>query len=116
MACLYTSCIHDLGFLSPNITNFKSLVSETTAQEGSGLSIFEEKANSLNDILGTLTVSNDNGNKLLPFELDKSLFNSVKLPAVPTNYNMLMSDIDYPSKAKQNPNGSLFMKPTKEIL
>lgn len=118
MACLYTSCIHDLGFLSPDITDFKSLVGETTAQEGSGLSIFEEKANSLNDILGTLTVPNDNGNKnkLLPFELDKSLFNSVKLPAVPTNYNMLMSDIDYPSKAHKNPNGSLFMKPTQEIL
>lgn len=118
MACLYTSCIHDLGFLSPDITNFKSLVGEKTAQEGSGLSIFEEKANSLNDILGTLVVPKDNGdkNKLLPFELDKSLFKSVKLPAVPTNYNMLMSDIDYPSKAKQNPNGSLFMKPTQEIL
>jgi hypothetical protein len=29
---------------------------------------------------------------------------------------MLMSDIDYPTKAKKNPNGSLFMKPTKEIL
>lgn len=29
---------------------------------------------------------------------------------------MLMSNIDYPTKANENPNGSLFMKPTKEIL
>jgi len=38
------------------------------------------------------------------------------LPSLPTNYAMLMSNIDYPTKANENPNGSLFMKPTKEII
>jgi hypothetical protein len=38
-------------------------------------------------------------------------FNSLKLPALPTNYTMLMCNIEYPAKADKNPSGSLFLKP-----
>lgn len=52
----------------------------------------------------------------IPIKITGTFFNRVILPTLPTNYLMLLSDIDFPEKAKKNPNGSLFMKPTEEIL
>jgi hypothetical protein len=50
--------------------------------------------------------------QFLPIMPSPAKFNSLKLPALPTNYTMLMCNIEYPAKADKNPNGSLFMKPT----
>ena len=56
--------------------------------------------------------------KQIPFKckLSSKKYEEIQLHALPTNYGMLMMDIDYPDKAKDNPNGSLFMQPSKEIL
>ena len=43
--------------------------------------------------------------------LQTDLFSAISFPSLPYNFQMLMSDIDFPAKAKENPNGSLFMKP-----
>lgn len=50
------------------------------------------------------------------FKISSDCYEKIMLPPLPTNFAMLMSNIDYPDKAKQNPNGSLFMQPSKEIL
>lgn len=114
MACLYTQVIQNLGFLSPSISNFSKITSGDTPPKNSGLGMFNDKANEITEELYGVKI--DDSNKLLPFKPDKTKFENLKLPALPTNYKMLMSDIDYPDKSKKNPNGSLFMKPTEEIL
>lgn len=121
MACLYTQCIHRLGFLSPSLTNFNSITSGGMPPEDSGLGNFINLASIMsvdveNIKLPEDDISDENVGKLLPFKLNKDYLNTINLPALPTNYAMLMSNIDYPTKANENPNGSLFMKPTKEIL
>lgn len=121
MACLYTQCIHRLGFLSPSLTNFNSITSGGMPPEDSGLGNFINLASIMsvdveNIKLPEDDISYENVSKLLPFKLNKDYLNTINLPALPTNYAMLMSNIDYPTKANENPNGSLFMKPTKEIL
>ena len=50
------------------------------------------------------------------FIISSNKWENIQLQSLPTNYAMLMMNIDYPDKAKDNPNGSLFMKPSKEIL
>lgn len=40
MACLYSRCIHDLGFISPNTTSFDQLANYSKPQPGSGLDKF----------------------------------------------------------------------------
>lgn len=42
MACLYSKCIHDLGFISPEITSFKQLGNYSKPMEGSGLDKFHK--------------------------------------------------------------------------
>ena len=121
MACLYTQCIHRLGFLSPSLTNFNNITSGGMPPEDSGLGNFINLASIMsvdveNIKLPEDDISDENVGKLLPFKLNKDYLNTINLPALPTNYAMLMSNIDYPTKANENPNGSLFMKPTKEIL
>lgn len=115
MACLYTQCIHNLGFLNPGITDFRGITSGMMPEEGSGLDDF---ARIIADNVKTLEDYDKKYEKaqLLPIEPDLRKFNTLKLPALPTNYTMLMCNIEYPAKADKNPNGSLFMKPTQEIL
>lgn len=43
MACLYTKCIHDLGFISPNMTSFSELENWTSPLPGSGLDKFHNQ-------------------------------------------------------------------------
>lgn len=121
MACLYTQCIHRLGFLSPSLTNFNSITSGGLPPEDSGLGNFINLASIMtvdveNIKLPEDDITDENIGKLLPFKLNQDYLNTIDLPSLPTNYAMLMSNIDYPTKANENPNGSLFMKPTKEIL
>lgn len=52
----------------------------------------------------------------LQFKISSTGYQNLMLPNFSTNYIMFMMDIDYPDKAKENPNGSLFMKPSKQIL
>lgn len=115
MACLYTQCIHNLGFLNPGITDFRGITSGMLPEDGSGLGNFRLA------MAGNISKLEDydkkrKEDKLLPIVPDLRKFNSLKLPALPTNYTMLMCNIEYPAKADKNPNGSLFMKPTQEIL
>ena len=115
MACLYTSTIHDLGFLSPNTSNFRHITSGFQPDEDSGLGKFFQIASFVSkDAEGVYLEGGEQ--KLVPVHANKEHFQTLKLPALPTNYTMLMSNIDYPTKANENPNGSLFMKPTEEIL
>ena len=125
MACLYTQCIHNLGFLNPGITDFRGITSGMPPQDGSGLFDYSliihgnvKNLNAIDDINASSdnNSTQDNYIKLLPVQPDLTKFNSLKLPALPTNYTMLMCNIEYPAKADKNPNGSLFMKPTQEIL
>ena len=121
MACLYTQCIHRLGFLSPSLTNFNSIPSGGLPPEDSGLGNFINLASIMSVDVENIKLPEDdttdeNIGKLLPFKLNQDYLNTIDLPSLPTNYAMLMSNIDYPTKANENPNGSLFMKPTKEIL
>lgn len=115
LACLYTQCIFSLGYFSPNRTSFNDITSNFTPEEGSGLSKFIDICNKVNSD-ATAPYLNGLDVKLLPFKPNTDYFNNIDCPAIPTNYSMLMADIDYPTKAKQNPNGSLFMKPSVEIL
>lgn len=117
MACLYTQCIHRLGFLSPSLTNFNSITSGDEPAEDSGLGQFFDIVNGVSTE-GEEAYINEGTKKLLPIKVNEKRFNKslLILPSLPTNYAMLMSDIDYPTKANENPNGSLFMKPTKEII
>ena len=115
MACLYTQCIHNLGFLSPNLTDFRGITSGMMPDPDSGLSHFADMISGKIENIQDLQRESDK-KALLPIKPDLTKFKTLKLPALPTNYTMLMSDIEYPSKANKNPNGSLFMKPTKEIL
>ena len=115
MACLYTQCIYNLGFLNNSRTDFSGITSGMVPEEGSGLNTFNQIVNSFAEGHDNIYMPNTN-DKILPVRPDADIFNNLKLPALPTNYKMLMSNIDYPTKAKQNPNGSLFMKPTEEIL
>ena len=115
MACLYTSTIHDLGFLSPNTSNFRHITSGFQPDEDSGLGKFFQIASFVSeDAEGVYLEGGEQ--KLVPVHANKEHFQTLKLPALPTNYTMLMSNIDYPTKTNENPNGSLFMKPTEEIL
>lgn len=129
MACLYTQCIHNLGFLSPDLTDFRGITSGLVPMEGSGLYNFKnamvsnmtklQKIDDLMNIGNELASSRETNNvisKFLPIAPSLNKFNSLKLPALPTNYTMLMCNIEYPAKSDKNPNGSLFMKPTQEIL
>ena len=43
MACLYSKCIHDLGFISPNMTSFGELENYSRPLPGSGLDKFKEE-------------------------------------------------------------------------
>lgn len=52
----------------------------------------------------------------IDFKISSVGYQNLMLPNFSTNYIMFMMDIDYPDKAKENPNGSLFMKPSKQIL
>jgi hypothetical protein len=115
MACLYTQCIYSLGFLKNGRTDFEGITSGMLPEEGSGLDNFNNIVNSLS---GTMehTFIQDADYAALPIKPDEEIYKNLKLPSLPTNYKMLMSNIDYPTKAKKNPNGSLFMKPTQEIL
>ena len=117
MACLYTQCIHRLGFLSPSLTNFNSITSGDEPTADSGLGQFFEIVNGVSTE-GESSYINEGTKKLLPIKINEKRFNKslLMLPSLPTNYAMLMSNIDYPTKANENPNGSLFMKPTKEII
>ena len=117
MACLYTQCIHRLGFLSPSLTNFNSITSGDEPADDSGLGQFFDIVNGVSTE-GEEAYINEGTKKLLPIKVNEKRFNKslLKLPSLPTNYAMLMSNIDYPTKANENPNGSLFMKPTKEII
>lgn len=126
MACLYTQCIHNLGFLSPDLTDFRGITSGMVPMEGSGLDNFRNAMFSnvaqlqiLDDQRKPLSSAESDSKALaqfLPIMPSPAKFNSLKLPALPTNYTMLMCNIEYPAKADKNPNGSLFMKPTQEIL
>lgn len=40
MACLYSKCVHDLGFLSPDMTSFNQLDNYSQPMPGSGLDLF----------------------------------------------------------------------------
>ncbi len=117
MACLYTQCIHRLGFLSPSLTNFNSITSGDEPAVDSGLGQFFEIVNGVSQE-GESAYINEGTKKLLPIKVNEKRFNKslLMLPSLPTNYAMLMSNIDYPTKANENPNGTLFMKPTKEII
>lgn len=117
MACLYTQCIHRLGFLSPSLTNFNSITSGDEPADDSGLGKFFDIVNGVSK-KGEDAYINEGTKKLLPIKVNEKRFNKslLKLPSLPTNYAMLMSNIDYPTKANENPNGSLFMEPTKEII
>ena len=117
MACLYTQCIHRLGFLSPSLTNFNSITSGDEPADDSGLGQFFDIVNGVSTE-GEEAYINEGTKKLLPIKVNEKRFNKslLMLPSLPTNYAMLMSNIDYPTKANENPNGSLFMKPTKEII
>lgn len=115
MACLYTQCVHNLGFFNPGKTDFRGITSGMLPEDGSGLGNFRLA------MAGNISKLEDydkkrKEDKLLPIVPDLRKFNSLKLPALPTNYTMLMCNIEYPAKADKNPNGSLFMKPTQEIL
>lgn len=113
MACLYTQCIHRLGFLSPSLTNFNSITN--MPPEDSGLGMFANIANGVSDKAEDVYLETGL-QKLVPTKINREYYQNISLPSLPTNYAMLMSNIDYPTKANENPNGSLFMKPTKEIL
>ena len=117
MACLYTQCIHRLGFLSPSLTNFNNITSGDEPADDSGLGQFFDIVNGVSTE-GEEAYINEGTKKLLPIKVNEKRFNKslLMLPSLPTNYAMLMSNIDYPTKANENPNGSLFMKPTKEII
>lgn len=117
MACLYTQCIHRLGFLSPSLTNFNNITSGDEPADDSGLGQFFDIVNGVST-KGEDAYINEGTKKLLPIKVNEKRFNKslLMLPSLPTNYAMLMSNIDYPTKANENPNGSLFMKPTKEII
>ena len=112
MACLYSQCIFSLGFLNPSRSDFNGITSGFVPEKGSGLDTFNNLVNSLTGQVNPGYINDTE----IPLKPNAEVFQNLKLPALPTNYAMLMSNIDYPTKAKQNPNGSLFMKPTEEIL
>lgn len=71
MACLYTQCIHRLGFLSPSLTNFNSITSGGMPPEDSGLGNFINLASIMsvdveNIKLPEDDISYENVGKLLP--------------------------------------------------
>ena len=45
--------------------------------------------------------------------LQTDLYGTVQFPSLPTNFQMLMSKMDFPEKAQKNPNDALFMDPAK---
>ena len=45
--------------------------------------------------------------------LQTDLYETVQFPSLPTNFQMLMSKMDFPEKAQKNPNDALFMDPAK---
>ena len=128
MAGLYAQTIHNLGFLPPSITNFKGIHSGYSVSEDSGLGMFNNFINNFTSSISEESESSDDTNiskyaeglkKLLPaqIETDTTRFlHNIELPDMPTNFNMLLCKIDYPTKANENPNGSLYMDPAKEIL
>ena len=50
-------------------------------------------------------------NRAFKLNLQTDLFSAIAFPSLPYNFQMLMADINFPAKAKNNPNGSLFMRP-----
>ena len=49
--------------------------------------------------------------QMFQLNLQTDLFSTISFPSLPHNFDMLMSKIDFPKKAEQNPNGMLFMNP-----
>lgn len=128
MAGLYAQTIHNLGFLPPSITNFRGIHSGYSVSEDSGLGMFNNFINDFTSSISEESESSEDTNVsqyaggvkgLLPvqIETDSTRFlHNIELPDMPTNFNMLLCKIDYPTKANENPNGSLYMDPAKEIL
>lgn len=46
-------------------------------------------------------------------DLQTDLFAAIQFPSLPRNYRFLISPFDWPKKAEENPNGSLFGDPNK---
>lgn len=46
-----------------------------------------------------------------PIKMHTDPFDGIAFPSLPYNFQMLMSEIDWPKKAEKNPNGTLFAKP-----
>ena len=46
-------------------------------------------------------------------DLQNDLYGTIQFPTLPTNFQMLMSKMDFPQKAMENPNDALFMDPKK---
>lgn len=46
-------------------------------------------------------------------DLQTDLFAAIQFPSLPRNYRFLISPFDWPKKAEENPNGSLFSDPNK---
>lgn len=128
MAGLYAQTLHNLGFLSPSISNFKGIHSGYSVSEDSGLGMFNNFINNFTSSISEESENSEDTNVsqyaggvkgLLPaqIETDSTRFlHNIELPDMPTNFNMLLCKIDYPTKANENPNGSLYMDPAKEIL
>ena len=51
------------------------------------------------------------GSKLFKLNLQNDLWTSIVFPNLPYNFEMMMSDIEWPKKAGKNPNGTLFTSP-----
>ena len=52
-------------------------------------------------------------NYVWQIDLQTDLYGTVQFPSLPTNFQMLMSKMDFPEKAQKNPNDALFMDPAK---
>lgn len=52
-------------------------------------------------------------NYVFEIDLQTDLFSGIQFPSLPRNYKFLISPFDWPKKAEENPNGSLFGDPSK---
>ena len=52
-------------------------------------------------------------NYVWQIDLQTDLYGTVQFPSLPTNFEMLMSKMDFPEKAQKNPNDALFMNPAR---
>ena len=50
-------------------------------------------------------------NYVFQINLQTDLFANIQFPSLPTNFQMLMSELDYPATAKVNINNALMMNP-----